>query len=248
MELVAPLQLLDDNIFAMLIAGLPHHSLVKIGIKRFTLNPHRCNPELLEDIHQLLVETLVAAVEGLRLLTLGIELLASAIEIINNRQYLAQGVASDLQAQVFLIAGLSLAVIVEICRNAHVLRAEHLVLALQGCQLHLSRLLPLVGGGGRLVSPLGGVLGSWRIGSLGGRFSGGWGLSGLLDRFRGGRGWGSVAAHAAEHGGIGVCSRQHLTLHKRRKPAPPVALPAKTARRTRGAYPFLPPSASRSGI
>ena len=83
--MIATLQLFDHHILGVVETLLSHHSFMNVGIKGLTLHPHRSDAQLFQDINELLVEILVAAVQGLGLLALGIELEASPIEIIDNR-------------------------------------------------------------------------------------------------------------------------------------------------------------------
>ena len=134
----------------MVLAGFAQHGLMQGRIERFALHPHRRNPQLLEHIHELSVKALVAAMQALGFLGLGIELLASPIEVVDHRQDLAEGVAGDLEAQILLIAALALPEVVEISGDPHVLLAQGLVLQPQGSQFGLQLLQP---GGGSGFSP-----------------------------------------------------------------------------------------------
>jgi hypothetical protein len=107
------------------------------GVERLPFHPHRRDPELLEHVDQLFVEPLIAAVEGLGLLALGVELLAGAVEVVDHRQDLAEGAAGDLDARIFLIPTLALAEVVEIGGHPHVLPAQTFVLRLKGGQTGL---------------------------------------------------------------------------------------------------------------
>jgi hypothetical protein len=84
-QLVTSLELLNHNIFRVLLAGLAHHGFMEVGVEGFTLHPHRCHSQLLENIHKLFIETLITAMERLSLFALGIELLTGPIEIVHDR-------------------------------------------------------------------------------------------------------------------------------------------------------------------
>ena len=146
-EVISALQLLDHHILGMVVALLTQHGLMEAGIERLPLHPHRRDAQLLEHLDQLLVEALVAAMQVLGLLALGSELLAGAIEIVDDRQDLAEGGTGDLQLQVVVVAALTLAEVVEVGGDAHVLAAQALVFALQGSQLSLELLNPIRVGG-----------------------------------------------------------------------------------------------------
>ena len=68
--------------------------------------------------------------QGLGLLVLGIELLASPIEVVDHRQDFTEGRAGDLEAQIVAVATLALAEIVKIGGQSHVLATEGLMLGL----------------------------------------------------------------------------------------------------------------------
>ena len=55
-------------------------------IEKLTDHFHPGHTLLLQDIHQLLVKALVAAMERLGLITLGIELLTGSLKVVDNRK------------------------------------------------------------------------------------------------------------------------------------------------------------------
>ena len=75
------------------------------------------------------------------------QLLACALKVIDHGQDLAQGAAGELQLEIFRIPLLTLAEVVEISRDAHVLAAHGLVLLAQSRELSLQR--------GRAIASLG---------------------------------------------------------------------------------------------
>ena len=77
--------------------------------------------------------------QGLSLFTLRIQLLAGALKVVDHGQDLAQGAAGELQLEIFGIPLLTLAEVVEISRDAHVLAAHGLVLLAQSRELSLQR-------------------------------------------------------------------------------------------------------------
>jgi hypothetical protein len=83
--------------------------------------------------------------EALGLLTLGIELLAGPVEVIDHRQDLAEGAAGDLDAEIVLVPALALAEVVEIGGDPHVLLLHALVFRAQGGQLGLKGLEAVCG-------------------------------------------------------------------------------------------------------
>ena len=153
-EVIPPLQFGNHHILRMVVAGLAQHGLMQAGIEGFALHPHRRHPQLLEHVNQLLVEPLVAAVQALGFLVLGIKLLAGPLEVVHHRQDLAEGGAGDLQALVLLVAGLALAEVVDIGGNPHGLGAQTLVLAAQGRKFRLQLLLPGAGNRPSLAGPV----------------------------------------------------------------------------------------------
>ena len=203
-ELVAALQLFDHHVFVVLVAGLPHYRLMQAGIERLSFHPHRRDTQLLEHVNQLLVEPLIAAMQGLGLLVLGVELLTGPIKVVNDRQDLAEGAAGDLQPLILKIAALTLAVIVEIGRQAHVLAVEIVVLLPElgefGLELGHPRLGVGTGRGALIRCTAAGSarIGRSGLGGLGGRrllhrrlgWLGAQGLAGTLK---------AVTAHADAH-------------------------------------------------
>ena len=125
--------------------------------------------------------------ECLSLLTLRIQLLPSALEVVHHRQDFTERGTDQLLTNVVLVTALTLAEVVEIRCDPHVLALQRLVLLLQGVQLLL-----------QLLQTIGRV----RQGCIGGGFSGdNLGLRRCLSRFDRLNGlilrWGgSVAAHA----------------------------------------------------
>ena len=91
--------------------------------------------------------------QRLRFLMLGAELLARPLEVVEHRQDLAQGAAGDLQAQIVVVPALTLAEVVEISSQTHVLAVEVVVLGPQGTEL-----------GFQLGNALGGRVGLGRLG------------------------------------------------------------------------------------
>ena len=69
--------------------------------------------------------------QRLSLVPLRIQLLSSPLEVVHHRQDLAEGGADQLLTDVVLIPDLSLAEVVEIRCDAHVLALQRLVLLLQ---------------------------------------------------------------------------------------------------------------------
>ena len=157
------------------------------GIKFLADHFHAGHTLLLEHIHKLFVEALIAAMERLSLLTFRIQLLPSTLEVVHHRQDFTERGADQLLTHVVLVPALTLAEVVEIRCDPHVLALQRLVLLLQGLKL-LFQLLQ--------------TLSRIRQGCVGGRFSGdNLGLRRCLSRFDRLNGlilrWGgSVAAHA----------------------------------------------------
>ena len=87
---------------------------MKRGIEHLTHHFHPGHPLLLQNFDELLVETLIAAMEGLSLFTLRVELLTGALEVVDNRKDLAQRRADQLLTEIILIPALTLAEIIEI--------------------------------------------------------------------------------------------------------------------------------------
>ena len=85
-EVIAALQLLNHHILWVLRVLFTKNSIMERGIELLTHHLHPGDPLLLQDFDQLLVETLIAAMEGLSLFTLRVELLTGALEVVNNRK------------------------------------------------------------------------------------------------------------------------------------------------------------------
>ena len=116
---------------------------MKRGIELLTHHLHPGHPLLLQDFDELLVETLIAAMKSLSLFALRIELLTGALEVVDNREDLAQGRADQLLTQIILIPALTLAEIIEISGDPHVLTLQSVVFGTQGLQLLLQLLQAL---------------------------------------------------------------------------------------------------------
>ena len=127
---VAALELLADHVLRKLAAFLPQHGLMQVGIKLLANHFHAGHPLLLQHLHQLLVQTLVTAMQRLGFLTFRIQLLTGPLEVVDDGENLREGRADQLLTHVVLVAALALAEVVEIRRNAHVLAVERLVLLL----------------------------------------------------------------------------------------------------------------------
>lgn len=69
--------------------------------------------------------------QRLGFLMLGIQLLPCPVEVIDHQQSLTQGGAGDLKAQVFAVAALALAEVVQVGSQTHVLAVEGLMLCLE---------------------------------------------------------------------------------------------------------------------
>ena len=130
-EVIAALKFLDHHVLGVLRVLLAENSLMKGGVEFLTHHLHPGDPLLLQHFNELLVQTLIAAMKGLGLFTLRIELLTSTLEVVDNRKDLTQRRANQLLTQIILISALTLAEIIEISRDSHVLTLQGVVFCTQ---------------------------------------------------------------------------------------------------------------------
>ena len=88
---VAALELLAHHVFDELTAFLPQHSLMQVRVELLANHFHPGHALLLQHLHQLLVQTLVTAVQRLGFLPFRIQLLTGPLEVVNDGEDLREG-------------------------------------------------------------------------------------------------------------------------------------------------------------